>query len=393
MIFHLWLYEWKRMFKHPGLFLFVLIFPIAVLGIIGLLIYSLAQDELESVNIVVLDQDQTFETNALVEQLQSDETIEGDINFIQGDHALPYYLENPDQYAAIVEVPEGFTEQLRSGVNEKINVYLNDSLPFASNLAYLLLESGQDYISAAQTGVNTVHHFHIQNLEQADERQTWIQQMTLHFTYYALNRNSFFAEDDSTEQGLLSWTTHLYLMTVVILFFMTYLLMTLIFQPKHQHITQQRLSLISVKRVHQTLAIFFHQVSFTAFYLLALLWLLHQFVYPSVTFNVLIFIQWLLVGIVICLISFVMRSIFAQKTISNLLSLILSGVLLLASGLLIPPTYLPGSFQLLNQAYEGFAEIWIDHQMPLVNWLQVTLLILVVLSVVFFSMRRVGSSW
>ncbi len=146
---------------------------------------------METVEILVLDDDQTFETKSLIKQLQDDETIEGDVILSEGQKDLSFYLEHPESYAAIVQIPKGFTKQLRSGVNESIHVYLNEKLPLASNLAYLLLESGQDYISAAQTGVNTVNHFYVQNMEDAKERQQFLQQSIIHFTTFSLGRNSF----------------------------------------------------------------------------------------------------------------------------------------------------------------------------------------------------------
>ncbi|TFB22142.1 ABC transporter permease [Filobacillus milosensis] len=390
MIFHLWRYEWKRMFKHPGLFLFVLIFPIALVGVLGLFIYSYAQEELDSVKIVVLDEDQTFETNALIKQLQKDDTIDGDVEFIKGERTIEYYLENPDSYAAIVQVPEGFTKQLRSGVNETINVYLNEDMPLASNLAYILFESGQDYITAAQTGVNTVNHFYIQDIEEKDERRRWSQQMTIHFTMYALDRNKLFTEKGSTEQGLLAWSTNLYLATVSILLLLTYIMLTLTFNRKDQPIIQDRLRLISVTKIDQYLAKMFFHISFLILYVGFISWGLIELLFNTVSFNWLILVQWLIVVLLLSFIYLFSHLVLKQMVLGYVMFLLLSVMFLIISGVIIPPSYLTDQVSMFSLIYVAFNKIWIEHTLPIKIWLQLIVGFLILIGLIL-PFRKVGS--
>lgn len=191
LLYHLWINEWKRLWKSPALLLVTLLLPVALLIVVGFVVYSSVQEDLEEVEMVIIDEDETFETKALINQLAGDQTLAEQIHFIDGGTNLQEHIQNPKEAAAIIQIPEGFTEQLRSGENENITIYLNDQVPFSSQLAQLFLESGQSYITSAQAGVNTVHHFYSSDLE-GEERSDVLQQNTIHFTFLALGRNDLF---------------------------------------------------------------------------------------------------------------------------------------------------------------------------------------------------------
>lgn len=388
VIFHLWKYEWKRMLKRPGLFLFTLLFPIAVIGLISLFLYTTASDELESVHLLVLDEDQTFETNALIKQLQDDQTIDGEVFFNQGKEDLSYYLEQPDEYAAIVQIPEGFTEQLSNGVNESINVYLNENLPIASNLAYLLLESGQDYISAAQTGVNTVNHFHIKSMEDTDERQQFLQQSIVHFTTYSLGRNSFF-EEVSSEGMMLSWSMQAFIILTTLLILFTYWLLVILNQPKHQPIIQKRLNLISVTRFDQLIAQWLYQLTYLMLYIIVMVLSLSYFVFPTVEIDLNLITHWLTIGVGLTLLYTLIRLLIPTFILSVIIFTVGSLILMMISGLLLPPIYLPEHLSILSFIYEGFEKIWLQDNIPMVYWIGVGIATLIGL-LVLFIVRKIG---
>lgn len=176
-----------------------------------------------------------LKTKALTIQLAGDQTLAEQIHFIDGGTNLQEHIQNPKEAAAIIQIPEGFTEQLRSGENENITIYLNDQVPFSSQLAQLFLESGQSYITSAQAGVNTVHHFYSSDLE-GEERSDVLQQNTIHFTFLALGRNDLFDMREGASSGLLSWN-HQAVITLVLLivYFLTYILLASSFSTKGNH--------------------------------------------------------------------------------------------------------------------------------------------------------------
>ncbi|MGM8214769.1 ABC transporter permease [Bacillaceae bacterium W0354] len=380
MILHLFLYEWKRTLKHPTLLLFVFLFPILFVSLTGFIVYSVVKEEVNSVDIVVLDEDQTFETSTLINQLKSDDTLKGQVNFITGEGKLTTYLQQPEQYAAVVQVPKGFTEDLRSGINREINVYLNENIPVGSNLAYLLLESGQNYISAAQSGVNTVNHFYIKTIEDRSERNRWIQQMTIHFTLLTLSRNDFFVLDESLENEMLNWTTQLYLTIVTVLFFLSYLLWIMMFQQKNDRLITERLTLISLKPVHRLLSLMLYHFSFSLIYLV--LFGVIASTLLNVSINFLVFVQWVIFALMFHSIYLFCYSLFKKKAITVSLFFILTCLFLMFSGLIIPPAYIGQSMIDLTIIHDGFKHIFLFNEPPIFIWLIISIFIIIT---VFFS--------
>ncbi|MFD2639306.1 ABC transporter permease [Piscibacillus salipiscarius] len=388
MIFHLWKYEWKRVFKRPVLFLFTIIFPIIVLGLTAAFIYSVSTEELETVEILVLDDDQTFETKSLIKQLQDDETIEGDVILSEGQKDLSFYLEHPESYAAIVQIPKGFTKQLRSGVNESIHVYLNEKLPLASNLAYLLLESGQDYISAAQTGVNTVNHFYVQNMEDAKERQQFLQQSIIHFTTFSLGRNSFFDEKSASDETL-SWTEQIFVIICSLLILFTYWLQVVLFQPKQQSLIHERLKLVGVTRVTQLLAKWFFHITLLVVYTLGLIYLLYYVLFQGLQAELQLILYWVMIALTLTVILIMVQLFIPYFWLSVTLFTILSLAFLLIGGLLIPPAYIPQSLSQLTFIYDGLTTAWL-RQTIATNHVIVFTLIMIIPQLLLLIFRKIG---
>ena len=381
------LYEWKRTLKRPTLFLFVIIFPIVLLLVTGLAIYSLAKEEVDQIDILVLDEDETFETTTLIDQLESDETINEHVNFIRGDQpqSIDYYLNSDARYAAIVHVPAGFTADLRSGINREIDVYLNENIAISSSLAHMLLESGQNYISAAQSGVNTVNQLYIKSLDDPDERRSFVQQMTVHFTLLTLGRNNFFELDESLESNMLSWVQQVYLSGTTVLLFLTYLLFVMMFQQKNDAVIVKRWSLIQVTPLKRIFTMFFHHFSFSVIYLLALSIILH-FLF-NIPFNFFVLIQWFLLAAILHGIYIFCYSLFKNQSLSLSLFFIVSSFFLLLSGFLIPPIYLTNVPELMTLFHDGFKQLLLTGDAPIILWgvLFVAVVLIIFLSSLFYQ--------
>lgn len=84
LLYHLWINEWKRLWKSPALLLVTLLLPVALLIVVGFVVYSSVQEDLEEVEMVIIDEDETFETKALINQLAGDQTLAEQIHFIDG---------------------------------------------------------------------------------------------------------------------------------------------------------------------------------------------------------------------------------------------------------------------------------------------------------------------
>ncbi|GAA0470973.1 ABC transporter permease [Alkalibacillus silvisoli] len=386
MIFHYSLFEFKRVLKSPALLLFVISLPVAFVFIVGMLVLQAAQSELDEVELVVIDEDQTFETETLIQQLEGDETLEEHVEFIRVDGEVEAFTDESN-IAAIIRVPEGFTSQLRSGINEPIDVYLNEGQPFASQLGYLLLQSGQDYITAAQSGVNTVNYFIGSQLE-GDERSDFVQQMTVHFTLLSLGRNSLFDEQHLTEINALSWLEQAYVAVISLLYVLTLLFYNFLFKPKTWSSINERLSLIRLTSWKRALGQSLHLITFSLIYLM-----LFGVLVPSIWFEFsfgIMLVQWSLVAIVFIFLYVVLDYLLKVPAFSLTVFSLFSALFLLSSGLMLPAAFLPEWLQIewLQSVSEAFYHIFNEGNAPLYEWGMIVLMALVLLVLLRLATRR-----
>ena len=75
MIWTLFRYKWKRIMRQPVLFLFLILFPVALIGIFAFVFSHFFVTERENIKLGIVDLDQTFETNMLISQLQNEEQL------------------------------------------------------------------------------------------------------------------------------------------------------------------------------------------------------------------------------------------------------------------------------------------------------------------------------
>ncbi|NIK13081.1 ABC transporter permease [Alkalibacillus almallahensis] len=361
MIGHYLIWEWKRVLKSPILCLTVLLFPLLILSVVGLIIFHTAQSEIDDVELVVIDDDNTFETNALIEQLSSDESLNDYITFQNETGSVESY-QNKENVAAVLHVPEGFTEQLRQGHNQPINVYLNQGQPFSSRLAQLLLESGEDYITAAQSGVNTVVHF-----SDSDDRQALIQDMTLHFTWLTLGRNQLFDEQQLTDHSVLSWQEQGYIAMNASVLLMTFLFFVLVFRPRHFQIVQNRFRLLGFTSFKQGISQALFYSSFMLLYIVVLV----SITTFRMDFNpIYVSIQWLLIMMIMVFIYLIVEKIWRTSTVVLMLSAFFNLVLLVISGVLLPVAYLPNYLRVegLQVVQNSFYTLFNSHDVPFKEW-------------------------
>ncbi|WP_411954988.1 ABC transporter permease [Alkalibacillus sp. S2W] len=361
MIWHYLIWEWKRVLKSPILCLTVLLFPLLILSVVGLIIYHTAQSEIDDVELVVIDEDDTFETNALIEQLASDDSLNDYITFQKETGAVESYLNN-ENVAAVLHVPEGFTEQLRQGHNQPINVHLNQGQPFSSRLAQLLLESGEDYITAAQSGVNTVLHF-----SDVHDRQVLIQDMTLHFTWLTLGRNQLFDEQYLSDHSVLSWQEQGYIAMKASVLLMMFLFFVLVFRPRHFQIVQNRFRLLGFTSFKQGISQALFYSSFMFLYIVVLVGITTL----RMDFNpIYVSIQWLLIMMIMVFIYLIVEKIWRTATVVLMLSASFNIILLVMSGVLLPAAYLPSYLRVegLQIVQHSFYTLFNSHDVPFKEW-------------------------
>lgn len=202
------LLEIRAAARRPLLLFVSLLGPFLLLGFLVYALSGFVEDDNENIVVSIVDQDQTFETKSLINQLQDDETLEQQLEFKEVEMTeAEQKLESGNGTGAVI-IPEGFTADLRNGTNTPIEVWLDDQQPIESGVLRLLLDSAASYISAAQSGVNAVYDSVIEPMDHSSDRQKLLQQVIVTFTLEALDRNDLF-DTNTVERGAsIGWEKH-----------------------------------------------------------------------------------------------------------------------------------------------------------------------------------------
>lgn len=190
------LFQLKLVLKNWKSFLLFIAIPLLFLTI-G---YSLVEklfDEPERFapfKMVIVDQDKTVETALVIQQLQTNEQIQKTIEIIQTDEAEAGNLMKSNAIAAIVLIPEGFSKDVRRGVNTPIQVIGNEKRPLQVALIRHLMNSAAYLTSAAQSGINTIFDILSEEGASKKERKIEFKKSVVSFTLHIVGRGEIFHE-------------------------------------------------------------------------------------------------------------------------------------------------------------------------------------------------------
>ncbi|WP_082233084.1 ABC transporter permease [Halobacillus massiliensis] len=205
--FSLFRHEMRATVRRPAPLFLSVVIPLALLFITFLSLQSFFTEQQEPVEAVVIDKDQTFQTEALIHQISEEKRMEQAMKLEPLNEEEAFKAFENGEAAGIMIIPEGFTESLMNGENDPIKVITSKDQPLHGSLLNILLSSGAQYISASQSAVNTVYDLHIRNLP-ADERSIRLQEAIVTYTLFALDRNDAFVEELVISGASIGWENH-----------------------------------------------------------------------------------------------------------------------------------------------------------------------------------------
>ncbi|TCT18005.1 ABC-type multidrug transport system permease subunit [Melghiribacillus thermohalophilus] len=381
-------YRWKNILHQPLLFLMILFFPFVLIGLVGVGFFQYFQGQTEQIQVAVVDEDQSPETRTLLDQLQKEGALGESLSLIPMTEGEARKAMENGSTAAIVTIPPGFTNDLRHGENRPIHVMTSSEKPLASSMVTILLESGARYISAAQSGVNTVYHLYIKALDSREERSELLQQVIIQFTLFALNRDQLFFTEKISLGATVGWIQHGVIALMFTGFIISSMILQTIFNRTINCTIQERLIAMNVGSAVYVFSQFLLYLTYFSMQLMVIALLLSKvFTMP-----------WLisLPAVVTCLglalatasILSLTDIVIASPSVKMTINAILFATGSLLSGILIPEIYLPEWMNQLSPylpwtwIYQSFETIITDNSWPLTDWAWITLfaLILLVLS-------------
>ncbi|WP_228550241.1 ABC transporter permease [Salinibacillus xinjiangensis] len=369
-------------------------FPFVLLGSFIYVFSQATTNQTEKVHVALVDHDQTFETQTLANQLQNEEALQDAIEITPYSEPKANKAFQSNQVVALIEIPEGFTSDLRSGVNTPITVTTNEDNPLSANMVKLLLDSGAQYISAAQSAINTVYDLYIQDLVEQDNPNELLQQFIVQYTLFALDRNELFETEMIESGSALGWKQH-----GMIAFILTSCMLSAIF---FQMFTQKDEDQGIRHRLRT-----FHCTSFTWFWSQFLLYVILLFL-NLVSISLLLyglmkmdwllefktFGTWLAISLLFAIILSLLDWFIANQTSRTGLFIIVISLLYFMSGIWLPLVYLPAWVESLSvfspfyQIYEGIEISILSEEIPFQNWITLGFMIGILMLFTLFKVWR-----
>ncbi|HWO78098.1 MAG TPA: ABC transporter permease [Bacillus sp. (in: firmicutes)] len=187
--------QFKTVIKQWKLLLASFLVPILVVTGIGLLVSSLFEPELrEPFKVAIVDKESSMETGYIIQHLTEAEHMKSMFSVIETTEEEAFQLLEQDEIAAVMIIPDQFSKDIARGINTPVKVVGNSQRPFQSQMIRHFMESAADFVSAAQSGVNTVDAF----LREANASREMIRQAfqtsIVDFSFHALGRNDVYEE-------------------------------------------------------------------------------------------------------------------------------------------------------------------------------------------------------
>ncbi|MFP3885769.1 ABC transporter permease [Priestia filamentosa] len=189
--------SFKILLKNWRMTILLLLIPLALVATLGVTFSALFHkgEQVKSFSVSIVDEDNTFETQFILQQFTENEELHKLITPIETDINEANRLLKRNTIAAIIIVPEGFSEGLKNGENIPVEVIGNSRRPLQSELVAYLMKSAADFVSASQSGINTVYKFSEDAGFSESELEKEFRSSLLSFSFHVLERNEAFSHD------------------------------------------------------------------------------------------------------------------------------------------------------------------------------------------------------
>jgi ABC-2 type transport system permease protein len=341
------IYDLKNIWSDWKTLVFIFFIPLGILACLSYFFASvtLQKQLVEPFNVAIVNNDHTMATRTMIQQFNNSKQIKDLVTMIQANDSLAMSMLKDNRIASVIIIPKGFSADLSHGKNTPVVVVGNNQRPLQSLLVKSLMESSADFVTAAQSGVNTVYRF----LEKADAPsevvQNKLQNSILMFTINSLGRLDFFHEEEITDFAIRSPNQFYFFSGLIILIELWGLMLTSVFRENRNKRVEQRLLLCGVKKRGLVLANLI-SLSNLLFLQATVVVIAVSLLFNQQNLNAILAV--ILISYSVGALFIFLSSLVSDPTLFNLTGL--SAILLFAfiGGGIVPLSYLPPAFGQLS---------------------------------------------
>ena len=244
------IYDLKNVWSDWKTLVFIFFIPLGILVCLSYFFASITLQKqfVKPFDVAIVDYDQTLETRTLVQQFNNSKPMKDLVTMIQANDKLAMSMLKENRIASVVIIPKGFSADLSQGKNTPVVVVGNNQRPLQSLLVRSLMESSADFVTAAQSGVNTVCWFLKKANAPTEVVQNELQSSILTFTLHSLGRLEFFNEEEITDLAIRSPAQYYFFSGLIILIELWGLMLTGVFREARNMLVEQRMLLFGVKK-------------------------------------------------------------------------------------------------------------------------------------------------
>ncbi|WP_010099086.1 ABC transporter permease [Ornithinibacillus scapharcae] len=322
----------------------LLLFPFILIGLIAYILVSYTTSlEEEPLQIGLVDLDQSKETEMVINLLEESSQLGDFIHMTQLSQEEARDKMAKDDLLAYILFPNEFTNKLYDGESVVVTVVGHPEHPMESYFVKELIDSAARHISSSQANILTINYYAKQLDLETKLRNQIVQQQFNEFLLYAIGKDNVLDQNVLTNNATTSPKEYFTLAaSFFILTVWGFMLYLLLFKEQSNDI-QIRMKLYGVTELQQVLArIIVTSLSIFILSLLLFIGLIHilNLDMQQGNYGRLMLLIGLYISIYLLVLA-IIETLFQSPKIRLLIQVILTGILLLSSGSLIPDMYLP----------------------------------------------------
>jgi len=301
----------------------------------------------EPIEIGLVDQDESKETRFIVEFIAENEQLGSFMNVHHVTESEAVKQIEADEISSYILFPEHFTANLYEGTTVDLAIIGNPQQATESHLIKELLESVTRHISSSQASILTINYYAKELNIDVETRNELLFEHFKSFLVYALGKDKVIQQQDVTNHATASPLHYFGLAALFTVITLWLLIIYNSFYKGEARRLEQRIKLYGVTQLQQIcsklLLSLFITFCFTLIVVISLLMITQMELYVEDYMRIAIILFLHSIIFIECLA--IIELLITSEKIRLLTQLILTCILFIGSGAMIPTIYLPLSMQ------------------------------------------------
>lgn len=341
--------------------LLLFITPICMIGLFLLLVLQfMTPDEKQRSTLAIVDNDRTEESKILTQLLIMALKGNGHIDITRMSDMEARQAMEQQQITSYVTFPQGLTNDLYAGSPIELPLVGDANKPIENAMIENLLNSMASYIESAQANILTVYEYAEKTPMSTERYNQLVEDIFIDYAIYTVGKNNFLAEN-TVNNTATTMPRYYYAMSTLFICLTIWLIgFYLLLMREQSQSIQNRLRLLGVTITQTFIAKSVICISGSVLFLIVLYSVMNRWLalalYPLDYWRLLLFV--LFYSICVVCLQGIVELLSTNAKMRMLCYVIVTTIIILVSGALLPTIYFPHALQqllLFTFPYEAFA--------------------------------------